>query len=140
MGLGVRARKFLIFGKTGWIGGLLGKLLSAQGEAYEYATCRLQHREAMTEEVDRIKPTHILNAAGVTGRPNVDWCETHKLETVRTNVLGVLTLCDVCEARGIHLTNFATGCIFEYDEAHPVGSGIGFTEEDKANFTGAYAR
>ena len=27
----------------------------------------------------QFKPTHILNAAGVTGRPNVDWCETHKV-------------------------------------------------------------
>ena len=33
---------------------------------------------------------------------------------------------------------FATGCIFEYDEAHPMGSGIGFTEEDLPNFTGSY--
>jgi hypothetical protein len=27
----------------------------------------------------QVKPTHILNAAGVTGRPNVDWCEDHKV-------------------------------------------------------------
>jgi len=25
------------------------------------------------------KPTHVLNAAGLTGRPNVDWCEDHKV-------------------------------------------------------------
>ena len=33
---------------------------------------------------------------------------------------------------------FATGCIFEYDDLHPMGSGIGFTEEDSPNFTGSY--
>lgn len=27
----------------------------------------------------QVKPTHVFNAAGVTGRPNVDWCETHKV-------------------------------------------------------------
>ena len=27
----------------------------------------------------QVKPTHILNAAGLTGRPNVDWCEDHKV-------------------------------------------------------------
>ena len=27
----------------------------------------------------QVKPTHILNAAGITGRPNVDWCEDHKV-------------------------------------------------------------
>ncbi|KAL5559931.1 hypothetical protein UlMin_036142 [Ulmus minor] len=30
--------------------------------------------------------------------------------------------------------NFATSCIFEYDNEHPLGSGIGFKEEDKPNF------
>ena len=30
----------------------------------------------------QVKPTHILNAAGVTGRPNVDWCESHKVRVV----------------------------------------------------------
>jgi 3,5-epimerase/4-reductase len=32
------------------------------------------------------------------------------------------------------MTNFATGCIYKYDEKHPLGSGIGFTEQDPANF------
>lgn len=27
----------------------------------------------------QVKPTHVLNAAGLTGRPNVDWCETHRV-------------------------------------------------------------
>jgi 3,5-epimerase/4-reductase len=98
----------------------------------------VQDRESIEAELERVKPTHVLNAAGVTGRPNVDWCETHKLETIRSNVVGTLTLADCCEARGIHMTNFATGCIFEYDEAHPLGSGKGFTETDEANFTGSF--
>ena len=72
------------------------------------------------------------------GRPNVDWCESHRLETIRTNVTGILTLCDACETRGIHMTNFATGCIFEYDATHPMGSGIGFKEDDKPNFVGSF--
>jgi UDP-glucose 4,6-dehydratase len=37
--------KFLIFGKTGWIGGMLGKLLSDRSYEFEYATSRLQDRE-----------------------------------------------------------------------------------------------
>lgn len=39
--------------------------------------------------------------------------------------------------QGIHMTLYATGCIFEYDEAHPIG-GAGFKEEDKPNFDGAW--
>lgn len=39
-----------------------------------------------------MKPTHVLNAAGVTGRPNVDWCESNKETTLRCNVVGALNL------------------------------------------------
>jgi 3,5-epimerase/4-reductase len=53
-------------------------------------------------------------------------------------VIGTLNLIDVCYTLNIHITNFATGCIYEYDEAHPMGSGIGFTEDDKANFAASF--
>jgi dTDP-4-dehydrorhamnose reductase len=39
--------------------------------------------------------------------------------------------------KGIHITVFATGCIYAYDEAHPIG-GPGFKETDKANFDGSF--
>ena len=74
----------------------------------------------------------------MTGRPNVDWCEDNKQATVRSNVIGTLNLIDVCFLHNIHITNFATGCIYQYDETHPMGSGNGFTETDKANFADSY--
>ena len=130
--------KFLIYGKTGWIGGLLGKLCAEQGIAYEYGKGRLENREALEQDIATVKPTHVFNAAGVTGRPNVDWCESHKVETIRANVVGTLTLADVCKQHNLVLINYATGCIFEYDSKHPLGSGIGFKEEDTPNFHGSY--
>ncbi|KAL0353869.1 UNVERIFIED_CONTAM: trifunctional UDP-glucose [Sesamum angustifolium] len=132
------AFKFLIYGRTGWIGGLLGKLCEKQGIPYEYGKGRLQDRSSLVADILAVKPTHVFNAAGVTGRPNVDWCESHKTETIRTNVAGTLTLADVCREQGLLVINYATGCIFEYDAAHPEGSGIGFKEEDTPNFTGSF--
>jgi 3,5-epimerase/4-reductase len=128
---------YLLFGKTGWIGGKLIDLLSAQGKTVHLASCRTYERESVLREIDQYQPTHILNAAGVTGRPNVDWCEDHRAETIRSNVLGSLMIADICDERNIHHTLFATGCIFEYDEAHVIG-GQGFTEEDTPNFHGSY--
>ena len=130
--------KFLIYGRTGWIGGLLGKICKEQGIEYHYGSGRLENREQLELDIERVKPTHVFNAAGVTGRPNVDWCESHKTETIRSNVVGTLTLADVCLAHGLLLVNFATGCIFEYDGKHPLGSGVGFLEEDTPNFTGSF--
>ncbi|KAK9006393.1 hypothetical protein V6N11_035434 [Hibiscus sabdariffa] len=130
--------KFLIYGRTGWIGGLLGKLCEAKGIDFEYGRGRLENRISLESDIASVNPTHVFNAAGVTGRPNVDWCESHKVETIRTNVVGTLTLADVCREKGLILINYATGCIFEYDEAHPIGSGIGFKEEDTPNFIGSF--
>ncbi|KAI4315354.1 hypothetical protein L6164_028173 [Bauhinia variegata] len=130
--------KFLIYGRTGWIGGLLGKLSESQGIDYAYGSGRLENRSSLEADIATVNPTHVFNAAGVTGRPNVDWCESHKVETIRTNVVGTLTLADVCRERGLVLINYATGCIFEYDEHHPLGCGIGFKEEDIPNFIGSF--
>lgn len=54
--------------------------------------------------------THVINCAGKTGRPNVDWCEDHKIETIESNVIGTLMLAQACWIRDIHLTVMATGC------------------------------
>ena len=116
----------------------MGKLCNEGGTEFEYGRARLENRSSIVEDVRRVRPSHVFNAAGVTGRPNVDWCETHKVETIRANVVGTLTLADVCKEQGLIMVNFATGCIFEYDEKHPQGSGVGFKEDDKPNFTGSF--
>lgn len=111
--------------------------LESQGIAVHTTTCRMEDRESVLRLLDEIKPTHVLNCAGVTGRPNVDWCETHKEETIRSNAVGTLNLADCCFLKGIHVTVFATGCVYHYDKDHPIGGAI-FTEEDRGNFEGSF--
>jgi len=130
--------KFLVIGSKGWIGGMLAEMLKEQGKNVTKSTVRIEDRAALAAELEKVKPTHVLNCAGVTGRPNVDWCEDNKQATVRSNVIGTLNLIDLCYLNNIHITNFATGCIYKYDQAHPPRSGKGFTEEDLANFDGSY--
>jgi nucleoside-diphosphate-sugar epimerase len=130
--------KFLIWGGNGWIAQHLAALLSAQGKAVTTTTVRMECREAVEAELKRIQPTHVLNCAGCTGRPNVDWCEDNREATIRSNVIGTLNLADLCFLFGIHLTVFATGCIYQYDLDHPLGGRVGFTESDPANFDGSF--
>ncbi|TPX72987.1 hypothetical protein SpCBS45565_g00146 [Spizellomyces sp. 'palustris'] len=129
--------RYLIFGANGWIAGLLKELLEKQGKEVKGTLVRLEEREAVCKELDAYKPTRVFNCAGVTGRPNVDWCEDNKQATIRSNVIGTLNLADCCFLRGIHMTNFATGCIYTYDEKHKE-HGVGYTEEDEPNFAGSY--
>lgn len=133
----VPGTRFLIWGGDGWVAAHLKTLLESQGKDVVTTTVRMEDREAVLKLLDEVKPTHVLNAAGCTGRPNVDWCEGNKEATVRSNVIGTMNLTDCCFQRGIHCTVFATGCIYQYDEAHPIG-GPGYTEEDPANFTGSF--
>nr|KJB27003.1 hypothetical protein B456_004G271200 [Gossypium raimondii] len=128
--------KFLIYGRTGWIGGILDQLCEKHGIPFEYGRGRLKNQTSLMADIQNIKPTHVFNirvrgvtfnAAGVTGRPNIDWCESHKTETIRTNVFGTLTLVDICRQHELLMMNFVTGC-----------SGIGFKEEDKPNFIGSF--
>ena len=128
---------FLIWGGEGWVAGHLKTLLESQGKKVTTTTVRMQNREAVIAELERVKPTHVLNCAGCTGRPNVDWCEDNKEDTIRSNVIGTLNLADCCYLQNIHCTVFATGCIYAYDEKHPIG-GPGFLETDKANFDGSF--
>jgi len=131
--------KVLVFGgKTGWIGGKMYDLCKEKGIEVLNAESRVEQRESVAKELDEIKPSHVLMAAGITGRPNIDWCEDHKPETIRVNVIGTLNVADLCHERDIHVTVYATGCIFAYDDKHPLGSGIGFTEEDTPNFDGSF--
>ena len=137
-----RKTKFLVFGgETGWIGQKLVKLLQTFDQLYSvHATnVRMEQRETVERLLDNLKPNRVLVASGVTGRPNVDWCESHKADTVLANVVGTLSVLDACQRRGIHVTLFATGCIYEYDDdKHALGNGVGFVESDKPNFDASF--
>lgn len=132
-----RFPRFLIWGANGWIAGHLKTLLQEQSKEVHTTTVRLEDREQVMMELARVKPTNVFNAASCTGRPNVDWCEENKEQTIRSNVVGAINLVDCCFMSGIHCTVLATGCIYEFDREHPI-DGPGYTEEDQPNFMGSF--
>lgn len=137
--IAVTPKVFLVWGgKTGWIGQKVVTLLQEQGYIVHVAESRLENREGIQREMVAVNPDYILNCAGVTGTPSVDWCEENQHQTIRTNIIGTLNLVDVAYLQGKCVTNFGTGCIYEYDALHPIGSGKGFTEEDEPNFAGSF--
>lgn len=101
---------FLIWGANGWIASQLITRLQQQRKNVNSTTVRMEEQAAVRQVLDEVNPTHVINCAGKTGRPNIDWCEDHKMETIGTNVLGTLVLAKECADRGVHLTVLATGC------------------------------
>lgn len=46
---------FLVFGRSGWIGGLVGELLVSQGAKFEFANARLEDRAGIMEDIERVR-------------------------------------------------------------------------------------
>lgn len=133
------SQKILVYGaKTGWFGQIIVESLKNMGHKPIIAQSRLENRELVLKEIKQIAPNAIINAAGITGRPNIDWCDNHKPETIRANVLGCINLADIAHQLNIHMTYIGTGYLYNYDNAHPIGSGKGFTEQDAANHTSSF--
>jgi dTDP-4-dehydrorhamnose reductase len=73
-------------------------------------------------------PTFVINAAGYTGKPNVDACELHKADTLQGNTLFPQTIAHACVAAGIPWGHVSSGCI--YSGAKVIENGKARTEKD----------
>jgi dTDP-4-dehydrorhamnose reductase len=116
--------------------GFLGQQIAALYPDADTTRVDITDRHAIQEAFVRIRPDTVINAAGKTGRPNVDWCEQHMEETLLANVAGPLLLLEECSKRGVLLVQLGSGCIYQGDNG-----GKGFSEDDPPNFWGSfYAR
>ncbi|TSC58118.1 MAG: hypothetical protein Greene041619_807, partial [Candidatus Peregrinibacteria bacterium Greene0416_19] len=121
--------KVLLLGSRGFMG---QRLLSIYPEAL-IPSVDIADRRAVASLLDDSKPDVVINAAGKTGRPNVDWCEDHKRETLRSNVTGALVLLEECVQRDLYLVHLSSGCIYDGNNG-----GGGFSEDDPPNFFGSF--
>lgn len=150
----------LLLGASGYFG---------QAFAEELTRRELRYRPISRKEVDYSRfdqlvgllrgsnASFVINAAGFTGRPNVDACETARAETLQANTLLPLTIGQACWSLGIPWGHLSSGCI--YNGAYITQRGTtrmeknlslpdwralaetapeclrGFTETDEPNFT-----
>jgi 3,5-epimerase/4-reductase len=122
--------KILIIGN-----GYLGKRCA---EAWGDEAVLVVDRVATVGEVLSLLDTHqpdvVLNAAGVVGKPNVDWCEDHQLETIIGNTVLPITIATACAERSKYLLHMATGCVYYGYSSDPNG----WKESDPANPSAVY--
>lgn len=121
--------KYLIFGK-GYIG---NKFKDFLGEDAVISDVRLEDYSAVKAELEEKRPSVVVNCAGKTGRPNVDWCEDHKTETLFGNVTAPLILARATQELGIYLVHVGSGCVYEGYK-----NGEGYNEDDAPNFFGSF--
>lgn len=122
----------LIFGP-----GYLGQRLAQSLTGAVLSRADITDRQAVEAALREHRPDAVINAAGKTGRPNVDWCESHQHETHRGNVIGPLLLAELCAQHGAYLLQLGSGCIFYGPSPHADGA---WREDDHANPTSFYSR
>jgi dTDP-4-dehydrorhamnose reductase len=150
----------LLLGSTGYVGQAFAQALRDRNQPFT-ALSRSQldytRYEALLKLLQEAKPSFLINAAGYTGKPTVDACESARADTLAGNTLFPQTLAHACLSAGIPWGHVSSGCIFsgakiilngtlraEKDLTQPAlkelvennpSAILGFTETDVPNFS-----
>jgi dTDP-4-dehydrorhamnose reductase len=150
----------VLLGGTGYVGQQFVTELKARGlEFAAPSRGEIDYTQfaVLLDFLKRTKPEFLINAAGYTGKPNVDACEKDKAGTLQGNALFPAALAHACATLGIPWGHVSSGCIFsgakvlvegtpqvERDLSEPRWQSLlrknrnvfqGFTESDEPNFS-----
>jgi UDP-glucose 4,6-dehydratase len=125
--------KYLLIGKNGYIGRKFcslpkfkNSLISIGRDNFNYYDKKL-----LCEFIKLNQISFVLNAAGYTGKPNVDACELEKAECLSGNAVLPGIIRDVCEDLQVPWGHVSSGCIYSGRRT----DGAGWREEDAPNFS-----
>lgn len=138
--------KIVLLGKTGYVGGWIHRSFAEMGHEVQTITVDVTDLAAVRKALKGIHDGVVINATGKTGKPNVDWCEDHRLETAAVNITGAINVCQTAAEQGNYVLQVGSGCIFTHPDTNPRmnandtnSSGLYFfKEEDEPNFFGSF--
>ena len=120
---------FLILGSSGY---LCSKFLDCENViSLSRSSVNYYDPSILKTFIRENKCKFLINAAGYTGKPNVDACELAKNECLQGNSVLPGIIREVCEDLKIPWGHVSSGCI--YSGRRPDGKG--WTEEDEPNFS-----
>jgi dTDP-4-dehydrorhamnose reductase len=150
----------LLLGASGYIGEAFAKELQRRkADFIPLARKQIDYTrfDTLLKFLKAKKPAFVINAAGYTGKPNVDACELDKAGTLAGNTLLPQTIAHACAAAKIPWGHVSSGCIYsgakisengkihaEKDMSKPELRALveksrksihGFTETDTPNFS-----
>ncbi|NJM39010.1 MAG: sugar nucleotide-binding protein [Akkermansiaceae bacterium] len=124
----------LLLGASGYVGSAFCSLFEKKEIPYLAVSRENSENYAADRIYALIKETgatFLINAAGYTGKPNVDACEVEKAECLLGNAVLPGALRNACEVANIPWGHVSSGCI--YTGRHT--DGRGFMEDDAPNFS-----
>lgn len=124
----------LLLGGSGYVGTAYQKHLSNIGVDFrsvsrseiDYTTV-----SGLRRLLNETKPEFLINAAGYTGKPNVDACELHKSECLFGNAVFPGIVSQECGNTGVPWGHVSSGCIYSGRRT----DGAPFCEDDPPNFS-----
>jgi dTDP-4-dehydrorhamnose reductase len=125
---------WVLLGGSGYVGQAIQGALNRRGIEYQSLSRRdVDYTDSLRlrDYLQSLRPDCLINAAGYTGRPNVDACELHKAECLAGNSVLPGVIRNVCEDLKVPWGQISSGCIFT---GSPSGR-PGFTEQDPPNFS-----
>lgn len=127
--------KILVFGAKGYVG---SRCLEVWGDEAIGTDRKIYSVEDAVEEIEKHNPDVVLNAAGVRGKPNVDWCDKPENMgyTALGNVAVPIILAEACFKANRYLLHIGSGCVFYGDSPDPKG----WREDDLANPSSHYSK
>ena len=123
----------LLLGGSGYVGQAYQRLFARKNLSFRNLARRdldYTRPEVLTPFLRELRPEFVVNAAGYTGKPNVDACELHKADCLDGNAVLPGRIAQGCTAAGIPWGHVSSGCI--YSGVRP--DGTGFREDDTPNF------
>jgi dTDP-4-dehydrorhamnose reductase len=125
---------YLILGNSGYVGSKIFHLLK-DNESKVVGISRSEvdytNPKILKEFLRSKKPRFLINAAGFTGKPNVDACELAKADCLYGNAVLPGGIREVCEDLKIPWGHVSSGCIYSGRRQ----DGKGWAEEDEPNFS-----
>jgi 3,5-epimerase/4-reductase len=118
----------LFYGSNGWIGQQFTNILKNNNIKFVCGKSRVDNFNDLNNEINQIKPTHIVSFIGRTHGQidnkvytTIDYLEQDGklVDNIRDNLYGPLLLSQLCKQNNIHFTYLGTGCIFKFDDEHP---------------------
>jgi len=105
----------VLLGSTGYIGQAFETTLRERGAKFISLSRRqidYTQFEALRKFLEKNAVTFLINAAGYTGKPNVDACEKNWADTLHGNTIFPAMVAHVCASLGIPFGHISSGCIF----------------------------
>ena len=114
---------YYVLGAKGFLGSHCVNILKSQGYTVFESNERFENMNIIREQIIKSRAKYVICSAGISGKPTIDWCETHEKETYDVNYLGVLDLIRMTQKLNIHCTIFGSGLIYS-------GNKDNYTEDD----------